>query len=98
MWPFFAVLNETNLTLGVAAKAHTSLVINEWTDFNTIDFPDKHTNKENLTGRNRKHSTVYQKKPDQLYWQNEELTSSDIYATNLFNKILHFKDIKYPLS
>ena len=60
--------------------------------------PDKTANKENMPS-NRKQSVVYQKKPNQLYWQSEKMTArNDIYATNLFNKILHFEDLKYPLS
>ena len=59
--------------------------------------PDKISDKENLPSNRKK--VVYQRKISQLYWQNStEMTTNDIYATNLFNKILHFKDLKYPLS
>ncbi|XP_063685619.1 uncharacterized protein LOC134819554 [Bolinopsis microptera] len=63
----------------------------------TICGTDQTANKENMPSNRTQ--VIYQKKPDQLYWQSEEMTArNDIYATNLFNKILHFKDLKYPLS
>jgi hypothetical protein len=59
------------------------------------DKENKPGNKENKPG-NRK-QVVHRKNPERLHWQTNEMTTNDKYATNLFNKILHFKDGKYPL-
>ena len=61
-------------------------------------------NKENTDSnhsnvKNQQASVVNLKgQAKQVYWQNENLTANDIYATNLFIKVLHFTDSKYPLS
>ena len=67
------------------------------TETRNTDITDlkKTTQKDNVTD-----SSVVRRGPmETIYWQNtDKLNAAEVHITNLFIKILHFKDEKYPLS
>ncbi|KAL5266648.1 hypothetical protein ACHWQZ_G003875 [Mnemiopsis leidyi] len=73
----------------------------KWKKTFAVSDSPRNDDKENIANNHNNQlvsMVTYQQKPKQLYWQDIDLTPNDIYATNLFNKTLHFTDLKYPLS